>query len=119
MPIEFLVRAKGNRVYKNTKSRVISGDLMFALQGYPRQRNYFQAWCGRRESNPRLKLGKLSFYHYTTPAGVWYSIRVWYKSPDKKTRHFGAYVICFHQLGFATVALGISGLGFQYYCVRQ
>ena len=28
-------------------------------------------WCGRRESNPRLKLGKLSCYHYTTPAGVY------------------------------------------------
>ena len=25
-------------------------------------------WCGRRESNPRLKLGKLSCCHYTTPA---------------------------------------------------
>ena len=25
-------------------------------------------WCGQRESNPRLKLGKLSFCHYTMPA---------------------------------------------------
>ena len=29
-------------------------------------RLYF--WCGRRESNPRLQLGKLTCYHYTTPA---------------------------------------------------
>ena len=27
-------------------------------------------WCGRRESNPRLKLGKLSCCHYTTPANL-------------------------------------------------
>ena len=26
------------------------------------------SWCGRRESNPRLQLGKLTCYHYTTPA---------------------------------------------------
>lgn len=25
-------------------------------------------WCGRRESNPRLELGRLAFYHWTTPA---------------------------------------------------
>ena len=25
-------------------------------------------WCGRRESNPRLQLGKLTCCHYTTPA---------------------------------------------------
>ncbi len=28
-------------------------------------------WCGRRESNPRLQLGKLTCYHYTTPANRW------------------------------------------------
>ena len=27
-----------------------------------------QKWSGRWESNPRLKLGKLGYYHYTTPA---------------------------------------------------
>jgi hypothetical protein len=27
-------------------------------------------WSGRWESNPRLKLGKLGYYHYTTPAQV-------------------------------------------------
>ena len=26
------------------------------------------AWSGRRESNPHEKLGKLSGYHYITPA---------------------------------------------------
>ena len=25
-------------------------------------------WSGRWETNPRLKLGKLGYYHYTTPA---------------------------------------------------
>ena len=25
-------------------------------------------WCGRGESNPALKLGKLTYYRYTTPA---------------------------------------------------
>src|ERR1700679_1742739 len=29
-----------------------------------------QEWSGRWESNPRLKLGKLGYYHYTTPAQV-------------------------------------------------
>ena len=27
-------------------------------------------WSGRWESNPRLKLGKLGYYHYTTPASA-------------------------------------------------
>jgi hypothetical protein len=27
-----------------------------------------KGWSGRWESNPRLKLGKLGYYHYTTPA---------------------------------------------------
>ena len=26
------------------------------------------SWCGRGESNPALKLGKLTYYRYTTPA---------------------------------------------------
>ena len=33
----FLVRAAGNRAYKNTTSCVISNELMFASQGYPTQ----------------------------------------------------------------------------------
>jgi hypothetical protein len=28
-----------------------------------------RGWCGRGESNPALKLGKLTYYRYTTPAG--------------------------------------------------
>ena len=53
----FLVRAAGNRAYKNTTSCVISNELMFASQGYPTQRYHtsslvraagiepaFQAW---------------------------------------------------------------------------
>ena len=52
-----LVRAAGNRAYKNTTSCVISNELMFASQGYPTQRYHtsslvraagiepaFQAW---------------------------------------------------------------------------
>jgi hypothetical protein len=34
-------------------------------------------WSGRWESNPRLKLGKLGYYHYTTPASVPDSSRLW------------------------------------------
>src|ERR1700694_6239352 len=33
-------------------------------------------WSGRWESNPRLKLGKLGYYHYTTPAPLFDSSRV-------------------------------------------
>jgi hypothetical protein len=29
---------------------------------------HWLGWSGRWESNPRLKLGKLGYYHYTTPA---------------------------------------------------
>ena len=34
----------------------------------PDHKGRFYFWCGQRESNPRLKLGKLSFCHYTMPA---------------------------------------------------
>ena len=27
-----------------------------------------RGWSGRRESNPHMQLGKLLYYHYTTPA---------------------------------------------------
>ena len=36
-PWRSVVRAAGNRVYKNTMSCVISNELMFASQGYPIQ----------------------------------------------------------------------------------
>src|ERR1700694_3539373 len=39
-------------------------------------------WSGRWESNPRLKLGKLGYYHYTTPAPVLDSSRL---SEDQAT----------------------------------
>src|SRR6266850_6823679 len=35
-----------------------------------------QEWSGRWESNPRLKLGKLGYYHYTTPAPLLDSSRL-------------------------------------------
>jgi hypothetical protein len=28
----------------------------------------FESWSGIRESNPRLDLGKVAYYHYTNPA---------------------------------------------------
>ncbi len=34
----------------------------------PTTKGRLNFWCGRRESNPRLQLGKLTCYHYTTPA---------------------------------------------------
>ena len=41
-------------------------------------------WCGRRESNPRLKLGKLSCCHYTTPAIVMNFISIQQNCPVEK-----------------------------------
>src|SRR5471032_1928541 len=41
-------------------------------------------WSGRWESNPRRKLGKLGYYHYTTPAQVANSSRV---SSKQANRH--------------------------------
>ncbi len=35
--------------------------------------NAMMIWYGRRESNPRLELGRLSRYHYATPAHNTYS----------------------------------------------
>jgi hypothetical protein len=33
------------------------------------RRNYaLKIWSGIRESNPRLDLGKVAYYHYTNPA---------------------------------------------------
>ena len=40
------------------------------IQKYNRHKGRLYFWCGRRESNPRLKLGKLSCCHYTTPANL-------------------------------------------------
>ena len=31
---------------------------------------FLKIFCGRRESNPRIKLGKLAGYHYITPADL-------------------------------------------------
>ena len=41
--------------------RSYDGFLMLSM-------NWFYLWSGIRESNPRLKLGKLAYYHCTNPA---------------------------------------------------
>jgi hypothetical protein len=63
-----------------------------------------EKWSGRWESNPRLKLGKLGYYHYTTPAPVSDSSRL---SEDQATsadrgRGSGA-------MGDRTLAVGVRG----------
>ena len=44
----FLVRAAGNRAYKNTTSCVISNELMFASQGYPTHWHPIASGSGNR-----------------------------------------------------------------------
>ncbi len=41
-------------------------------------------WCGRRESNPRLQLGKLTCCHYTTPAICAYIIQIIFTNVQNK-----------------------------------
>ena len=92
LPVEFLVRAKGMYIptlcvrgplsYRKARTALcaflptnysepsLSGSLPT-----PQSKNKtgfcrLNFWCGRRESNPRLKLGKLSCCHYTTPANL-------------------------------------------------
>src|SRR5260370_5382370 len=44
------------------------GDKLSRVLGQRRDTPANEKWSGRWESNPRLKLGKLGYYHYTTPA---------------------------------------------------
>jgi hypothetical protein len=44
------------------------GDKPSRVRGQRRGMPGNEKWSGRWESNPRLKLGKLGYYHYTTPA---------------------------------------------------
>ena len=46
------------------------GDAQSCVPGQRRDTPDNEKWSGRWESNPRLKLGKLGYYHYTTPAQV-------------------------------------------------
>ena len=58
-------------------------------------------WCGRRESNPRLQLGKLTCCHYTTPAIVWCILYPAYiKVQHKKHLTFSGCFLYFSGLGF-------------------
>src|ERR1700742_1783699 len=50
-----------SRLSLRTRPREVMPGHAFAVPTY-------QEWSGRWESNPRLKLGKLGYYHYTTPA---------------------------------------------------
>jgi hypothetical protein len=66
-------------------------------------------WSGRWESNPRLKLGKLGYYHYTTPASGSDSMRLaTYQAnrrPDKGKAPCGALPIVQVSVDFALVEL--------------
>src|ERR1700722_12459733 len=44
------------------------GNKLSRVLGQRRDTPDNEKWSGRWESNPRLKLGKLGYYHYTTPA---------------------------------------------------
>ena len=44
------------------------GNKLSRVLGQRRDTSDNEKWSGRWESNPRLKLGKLGYYHYTTPA---------------------------------------------------
>jgi hypothetical protein len=53
----------------------------------------FELWSGIRESNPRLHLGKVAYYHYTNPARKevqdelpFYSMRPWTEQGLRGTR---------------------------------
>ena len=52
------------------------GDELSRVPGQRRDTPGNEKWSGRWESNPRLKLGKLGYYHYTTPAPVLDSSRL-------------------------------------------
>jgi hypothetical protein len=56
---KFAAAGVSNRDQGNKPSRVL---------GQRRDTPDNEKWSGRWESNPRLKLGKLGYYHYTTPA---------------------------------------------------
>jgi hypothetical protein len=53
----------GNAVMANQALQTIENKVEHC-----RDRPDNENWSGRWESNPRLKLGKLGYYHYTTPA---------------------------------------------------
>jgi hypothetical protein len=38
------------------------------MQKFSESRGAAEDWSGMRESNPRLDLGKVAYYHYTNPA---------------------------------------------------
>src|SRR5260370_15074142 len=52
------------------------GDKLKRVLGQRRDTPDNEKWSGRWESNPRLKLGKLGYYHYTTPAPLLDSSRL-------------------------------------------
>src|ERR1700686_5043631 len=61
------------------------GDKLSRVLGQRRDTPGNEKWSGRWESNPRLKLGKLGYYHYTTPAPLFDSSRL---SEDQATFSF-------------------------------
>ena len=61
------------------------GNELGCVLGQRRDTPGNEKWSGRWESNPRLKLGKLGYYHYTTPAPLLDSSRL---SEDQATFSF-------------------------------
>ena len=117
------MRAKGIRMYKHTMSCVVSNELMCASQGYPIHLNQIRTWCGRRESNPRLQLGKLTCCHYTTPAIVkilyYYTVNVQNKTIDDGCHsHDTCFCVPDQFSGIFDIILRVCGfLQFRVLCV--
>jgi hypothetical protein len=84
-------------------------DALNRVLGQRRDTPGHQKWSGRWESNPRLKLGKLGYYHYTTPASGSDSMRLaTYQAnrrPDKGKAPCGALPIVQVSIDFALVEL--------------
>src|ERR1700679_3010383 len=66
---------------RQTQNRLIFPRLSHRINVLPQScrpelRGVAEEWSGRWESNPRLKLGKLGYYHYTTPASGRFNHRI-------------------------------------------
>ncbi len=53
------------------------------------------SWCGRRESNPRLQLGKLTCCHYTTPTKTSTTTQFYTKTRLVSRIYFNAVFVLF------------------------
>ena len=92
-------------IFSHTSSRLrvallcLNGSS-YVWRSHPKPRRG-EGWCGRRESNPRLQLGKLTCCHYTTPAIVWCILYpACIKVQHKKHLSFSGCFLYFSGLGF-------------------